>query len=609
MSTQRKTVSRKSLSTRITLLVITLAVINTIWMWTSMISIQWRSTETGTSIWNVISSQSVGAVITFLFITIAICFAMRFWILRTISYAFERLASGMDDISVGKMSFSSRENNPSQYDGLIYSKFAGMENTLSSFVKELHAMAARHKDDHYDVRMDESRYEGEFAKLAKDINDMVFMYVDDTIELLEVMREYGNGNFNIDERKYAGDLAWANEVMNEVKYNFMHIAEEITRAADNAAAGNLHLTIDVGRAKGEWAHNLNKLNDFVKAVEIPLTNIEENLVLMSHGDFSRLEGEFKGQFKVVQDACNLANEHTLEAIEEIAEVLGQISKGNLTVSVHREYVGSYVPIKTALITILESLRNTMSEIIAASNQVSTGANQIAESANNLASGAQEQASSVEELNATIDIINQQTRQNADNAHEASNLSNKSSINAQEGNESMKQLLAAMMQIKDSSGNISKIIKTIQDIAFQTNLLSLNAAVEAARAGENGKGFSVVAEEVRSLAGRSQEATVETTKLIEDSISRVGVGSSIAESTSQSLDTIVINATEVMENINKISSASREQSEAIMQISEGLAQISRVVQSNSAASEETAAASEELNSQAEVLRHLVSFFKL
>ena len=251
----------------------------------------------------------------------------------------------------------------------------------------------------------------------------------------------------------------------------------------------------------------------------------------------------------------------------------------------------------------------MSEISAASSQVLSGAKQISTSAMDLANGASEQASSVQELNASVDLISQQTNQNAENAENANELSNRSTQNARDGNEDMKKMLESMMQIKESSSNISRIIKVIQDIAFQTNLLSLNAAVEAARAGEHGKGFSVVAEEVRNLAARSQTAATETTGLIEDSIERVETGSEIAESTAEALDVIVNNANEILQIINSISTSSKGQAEAISQVSIGLQQISNVVQSNSAVSEETAAAAEELNSQAELLQELVTYFKL
>ena len=296
-------------------------------------------------------------------------------------------------------------------------------------------------------------------------------------------------------------------------------------------------------------------------------------------------------------------------IDEINSILAMLSSGDLTVSINRMYVGDFASIKDSINNISNSFSKTISEISTASEQVLLGATQLSASAINLASGASEQASSVEELNYTIEMINHQTTQNAENAKEATTLSDKSTQYAGEGNSAMQKMLDAMKGIKESSSNISLIIKTIQEIAFQTNLLALNAAVEAARAGEHGRGFSVVAEEVRSLANRSQEAANETTGMIEDSIKRVDTGSGIAETTADALNKIVTSADEVLQIINSISTSSRKQTEAIGQVINGLDQISSVVQSNSAVSEETAAAAEELNSQAELLRQLVSYFKL
>jgi methyl-accepting chemotaxis protein len=297
-------------------------------------------------------------------------------------------------------------------------------------------------------------------------------------------------------------------------------------------------------------------------------------------------------------------------IAEITKNLGKIANGDLTVTTtDLDYVGDYEDLKNAYFVIVKSLNDTLGQINEASEQVSSGSGQVANGAQALAQGATEQASSVEELSATITEISNQIKENAEHAVDASRNVSHVSSEIEISNNHMSEMVTSMSQISDSSSKIGKIIKTIEDIAFQTNILALNAAVEAARAGAAGKGFAVVADEVRNLASKSAEAAKDTTALIENSMKQVENGTKIADETAKSLLSVVDSAKAVSDTVEKISQASNRQSDAIGQVTVGVEQISAVVQTNSATAEESAAASEELSGQAQTLKELVTRFKL
>jgi methyl-accepting chemotaxis protein len=327
-------------------------------------------------------------------------------------------------------------------------------------------------------------------------------------------------------------------------------------------------------------------------------NLNSDITVTTKDELGELAGISKKTSKQLNDY-----------IGEISTVLGSLAAGDCTIETHQDYKGDFIAIKTALDTHISSLNQTFNNINQSAEQVSSGSEQVSSGSQALAQGATEQASSIEELSATITEIATQVKKNAEHATNASLNVNQVRSEIQISNEHMSNMVTAMSQIDDSSSQIGKIIKTIEDIAFQTNILALNAAVEAARAGSAGKGFAVVADEVRNLASKSASAAKDTTALIEHSMIQVENGTKIADDTAKSLLRVVESTKAVADTIDKISQASNQQSDAIGQVTLGVDQISSVVQTNSATAEESAASSEELSGQAQVMKELVGRFKL
>ena len=343
----------------------------------------------------------------------------------------------------------------------------------------------------------------------------------------------------------------------------------------------------------------------------PLLAIAEKTNRFDFSDDGKMYNFPPNEFGSLAKGFMDMSDHLQNIVRDESMVLGAMANGDFTVTsgCESEYVGGLADILYSIRNISDALNSTITQIDNSSQRVSTGAGQLSDGANSLSLGAAQQAAAVEELSATIAELSEQVKRNAEEAH---NVNEKVSIaagNVEQSNERMQQLISSMNDIRQSSMEIDKVIKTIEDIAFQTNILALNAAVEAARAGDAGKGFAVVADEVRNLANKSQQAAKSTAGLITTAVNAVQLGSRIADETAESLLSTVEDIKGITSGVNDISDASKRQAESISQVSIGISQIADVVQNNSATSEETAASSAELSSQAQLLGELVEKFRL
>lgn len=391
--------------------------------------------------------------------------------------------------------------------------------------------------------------------------------------------------------------------------NLKNIVEETHELSESAIAGQLDKRGSTGSFHGEYRKIVEGINRTLNAVVEPIKEASFVLREISKGNLNVfMNGDYSGDYAEIKNAVNTSIRSLLSYIEEIGRVLSEITRGNLDIAITQEYKGNFVEIKESLNSIILTLTTVIGDIGESADHVESGSRQLLDASQILAQGSMEQACSIEELTASITETASHLKQSAATSSEACELALSAQEHAKTGKSRMETMLESMTKISDTSHNISKIIKVIDDIAFQTNILALNAAVEAARAGQHGKGFAVVADEVRSLAAKSAEAAKRTAAIIDESIRSAEAGADMAHETAGVFHAIYESIDKVAGLAVSINELSGEQASSIMIINQGIEQVSEVVQKNSAMAEQSAAMSEKLFGQAGILADMAASFK-
>lgn len=525
------------------------------------------------------------------------------------------------DVAEGNLNFNKKQSIANDEIGHMTKNVYKLVDVIKNINDDLTYFSKTLVID-YEYRMKPDKFNGTYKDLILEVNAAVDAANKEGWVLLGAIESVGAGKFDIQPERLPGNWVVANEALDTFLDMIRSVTENIRLMADSIATkGDLSFKIDENAYKGDWQKIIRGLNNITKSVDDPISVLEIAAEEMKVGNFNvelidkhisdaGLKSDassYSGVFYNIVDGFESAIAEIASYINELEDILAQVADGNLSRSITREYVGSFDLIKRSVNSIVSRLNETVTEISSVASGVSSGSAQLAQSSMDLSDGVSQQMLAMQEMTDGIGLVDVGAKGNSENAQKAANLALTSKENAEAGNGEMKHLLDAMERINVSSGEISKIISTIEGIAFQTNLLALNAAVEAARAGEHGKGFSVVAEEVRSLAARSAEAAKQTAGLIQESIANVQDGKKAASDTAESFGKIVQNVMDVSTVISEIFDSSTKQTDAIGGINNDLQQISQIVQSSAATSEETAAAAEELDSQVAILKEKLSFF--
>jgi len=529
-------------------------------------------------------------------------------IIRGLNGECEKLINAVNE---GKLDIRGDEEKTNfEFRGIV----KGINDIMNAFIKPLNLTAEYvdriSKGDIPPKITDE--YKGDFNEIKNNLNqciDAINSMINDSNALAMAASE-GKLSHRADSSKHQGDFKGIIEGFNITLDSIIMPLKTAAVYIEKISKGDMPEKITY-QYQGDFNDIKNNLNACIVAIS---TLVEEMGVVITagrDGDLGKRAGadRLNGVYRKILSGVNDTLDAVIKPVQEAVKCLAQLAEGNLAVEMSGEYKGEHAILKNSLNTTINSMNEILGQVSIAVDQVNTGSRQVSDASQALSQGATETASSLEEISSSMQEINSQIEKTAANSMEADNLAGSVRTSAESGSGKMTQMTSAMNEINEAATSISKIIKAIDEIAFQTNLLALNAAVEAARAGKHGKGFTVVAEEVRNLAQRSAKAAKETAEMIESSIKKTEAGTKIADETARSLMEIVTGVGRVGDIIGEIAAASKEEALGIQQINQGLGQVDQVTQQNTATAEEAAAASEELSAQAVELMGMLEKFKL
>jgi len=494
--------------------------------------------------------------------------------------------------------------------GQIHSHLAKCSSSMSSILREFNEMIAAHSAGDMDYHIDEKPYTGAYSDLVQKMNTLADIYVTDMSDVLKTLDNLGCGNFDTNITNFPGKQAIFNESIETLRTNLKTMANEIDLMVKATLEGELSVRSNVKGMNGQWKEILTDFNIIMDAINSPLEEAIGVFNAISKGNLKmKMVGDYRGGFKALKEVINSTVDELSGYVQETSDVLSRVARYDLTQQINRPFAGDFVLIRESVNNIVDIFHQVTSEMAKVAETINTQSEQVAHVNDSLANGASAQSMYVDEVSIEMNKLLERVLSIAETTETVRNFANNSVQSATLGSELLEQLSLAIEEIKAASKNIVRTMNAIDEIASQTNMLAINASVEAARAGIHGKGFSVVAEEVRSLANLSAEVSKESATYISTAVEKIEIGIQGVHETSQLFARIHKNASNVFRLVTGIHEDAKTQTESFANVSNDVNKISDITLNNAAIAEENAAATAELTTQTATLQELMATFSL